>query len=109
VRAKLVEFRTHLKAFERSAGGNVAGAMAPETTPSAPAATAAIVTPASPAATVPAADQPKATEQVAPTDVSKHLDAITAILDQSTTGALTKTQTAELKKHFAELRALLIK
>ena len=92
VRAKLVEFRAHLKEFERSAGG-----------------TTEAMTPASPAATTPAPEQPKAAEQIAPADVSRHLDAISAILDQSKTGALTKTETAELKKHVAELRALLDK
>jgi hypothetical protein len=93
VRAKLVEFRTHLKAFERAAGSDATSAM----------------TPAPPAATTPAPEQPKAAEQVAPADVSRHLDAISAILDGSKTGALTKAQTAELKKHVAELRALLDK
>lgn len=38
-----------------------------------------------------------------------HLDAISAILNQSATGALTKAQTAEVKRHFAELRLLLQK
>jgi hypothetical protein len=40
-------------------------------------------------------------------DADKHLDAISAILNHSKTGALTKAQTTELKKHVAELRTLL--
>lgn len=96
VRAKLVEFRAHLTAFERSAGGHATDALAPGTSEM-------------PTAAATAADQAKATEQIAPADVITHLDAITAILDQSTTGALTKAQTAELKKHVTELRALLAK
>jgi hypothetical protein len=98
VRAKLMEFRTHLKEFERSAGGNASVAA---TSPAAAA--------ASDVTTTTAADQAKAPEAGAQADVSKHLDAISAILDKSATGALTKTQTAELKKHFAELRVLLAK
>ena len=43
IRAKLVEFRTRLKEFERSAGGGAAGAMAPS------AATGATTNPATPA------------------------------------------------------------
>ena len=49
----------------------------------------------------------KAAEPERAADANKHLDAISAILDQSKTGALTKAQTDELKKHVAELRALL--
>ena len=107
VRAKLVEFRTRLKEFERAAGGNAAAAVAPgvTTTPN-PADPA--TTPANPAM-APAADQVKAAEPVAKTEVTRHLDAISAILDQSKTGTLTKTQTTELKKHVDELRALLAK
>jgi hypothetical protein len=100
VRAKLVEFRTHLKAFEQAAGSNAAGETAP------PVATASTASPA-PAATMEPADQAKAADQVNRADVDKHLDAISAILDASKTGTLTKAQTAELKKHVAELRQAL--
>jgi len=108
VRAKLVEFRTRLKDFERAAG-NDTGAMAPgvatgtTTNPADPAAR-----PANPAM-APAADQAKAAAPAGQAEVTKHLDAISAILDQSKTGTLTKTETAELKKHVTELRALLVK
>jgi hypothetical protein len=126
VRAKLVEFRTHLKAFERAAGSNAAGVMAPPgatastanpadpTSPASPAMQpppASVTgtsgtTPPSPTATI-AADQAKAADQVNRAEVEKHLDAISTILDGSKTGTLTKAQTAELKKHVAELRQAL--
>lgn len=110
VRAKLVEFRGHLREFERAAGGSASTAMAPSVAadatanPANPANPAA--TPAAPAA-APAADQAKAAEQAGHSEADKHLDAISAILNQSKTGTLTRTQTAALKKHVAELRALL--
>ena len=53
------------------------------------------------------ADQAKAAEQVAQSEADKHLDAISEILNKSTTGALTKAETSELKKHVEQLRALL--
>ena len=125
IRAKLVEFRAHLKAFEKSAGGSESGAMAPSVATDAtanPANPAAPPTPATappnqaqapaPAtqaqATAPAT-QAQATEQAGPSEANKHLDAISAILDQSQTGTLTKAQTDSLKKHVAELRLLLAK
>ena len=46
IRAKLVEFRTHLKEFEHAAGGSAAGATAP------PAATGSTASPANPTSTV---------------------------------------------------------
>ncbi len=116
VRAKLVEFRNHLKEFERAASGSAPGAMAPgvatdaTANPSNPAAAPAnpAATAATPATAAPA-DQAKATEQAGHSEADKHLDAISAILNQSKTGTLTKAQTAALKKHVAELRALLDK
>jgi hypothetical protein len=42
-------------------------------------------------------------------DARKELDAISAILDASKTGTLTKAQTAEIKKHLENLRTLLAK
>ena len=101
VRAKLVEFRTHLKEFERAAGGSAAGAAPSLTTE----ATANPANPAAPAATP--ADQPKAAAPVGHAEADKHLDAISAILNQSKTGTLTKAQTAALKKRVAQLRVLL--
>lgn len=89
VRAKLVEFRTHLKAFEAAAGSG-----------SAPPAAAAQPENASAPAS---ADANAATNG----DAQKELDAISAILGQSPTGALTKVQAAEVKKHVETLRRLL--
>ena len=40
-------------------------------------------------------------------DAQKELDAISSILSGSKTGALTKAQTTQLKKHVENLRALL--
>lgn len=92
VRGKLAEFRTHLKEFERAAGG---------VTP--PPAAAA---PASEATMVPAA-QAKVPEQVQSAEAGKHLDAISAMIDRAQIRALTKAQAAELRKHVDLLRALL--
>jgi hypothetical protein len=83
------------------ATGSTTNPATPATSPAAAA--------ASGVTTATAADQAQAPAAGAQADVSKHLDAISAILDKSTTGTLTKTQTAELKKHFAELRVLLAK
>ena len=113
VRAKLVEFRGHLKEFERAAGGSTTGAMSPSLAPGTtanPANPASAMNPSNPSAASAApapADQPKTTEPSGHAEVDKHLDAISAILNQSKTGTLTKAQTAALKKHVAELRQLL--
>ena len=108
VRAKLVEFRNHLKEFERAASGSASGATAPSVATDASANPSSPATAAAPATAAPA-DQAKATEQAGHSEADKHLDAISAILNQSKTGTLTKAQTAALKKHVAELRALLDK
>jgi hypothetical protein len=126
IRAKLVEFRTQLKAFESAAGGASGGEMPPAApTPAtsnpanpanppsaAPPATppAASVSPASPTAAMDPADRAKAAAEVNATgnaEAQKELDAISAILGESKTGTLTKAQTAALKKHVDALRALL--
>jgi hypothetical protein len=113
VRAKLVEFRAHLKAFEKAAGGGESGAMPPsvatDATATNPASPAAAVNPRPPATAVAPADEPKAASPADNSEAEKHLDAISAILDESKTGTLTKAQTAALKKHVAELRMLLKK
>lgn len=117
VRAKLVEFRKHLKEFEKAAGGP-APADAPASAPVDPAASAAPpagvtgtsgMTPPPAAAATPMDQTTKgrAAEQMGHSEADKHLDAISAILDKSKTGTLTRAQTTELKKHVAELRALL--
>ena len=146
IRAKLTQFRSQLKEFEKAAGGAApsasagaaSGAMAPtpatgsSTSPANPASTPANpdpsqpspaspsqppssagavgtsgVTPSSPTASMSPSDQTKAAEQVTNAEADKHLDAITEILNASKTGALTKAQTTELKKHVEQLRALL--
>lgn len=131
IRGKLLEFRTHLKEFERAAGS---GAAAPTTASDAPASASEpapttpptmVTTPpagtsgSTPAPTATAAASPTATaataaDQAKPADermghaeADKELDAITAIIDKSKTGTLTKAQTAELKKHVETLRTLL--
>jgi len=135
VRGKLVELRTHLKDFERAAGG-VAGATAPSVAtdakassanpnpanPAPPASPATLTNPAgaaspanppaamitsSPATSMAPADQAKAAAPAGHSEADKHLDAISAILNASKTGALTKAETTELKKHVAELRQIL--
>jgi len=40
-------------------------------------------------------------------DAQKELDAISAVIAKSKTGALTKAQTAEIAKHLENLRTLL--
>jgi hypothetical protein len=138
IRAKLVEFRTHLKEFEKAAGGATTSTQpAPDAMPPS-AATASTTNPADPATSgqptkttppamvtrppagtvgtsgttssspEPTADQAKpATEQTGHAEADKELDAISAILNNSKTGTLTKAQTAQLKKHVEQLRALL--
>ncbi|HYT66554.1 MAG TPA: hypothetical protein VEL51_09065 [Vicinamibacterales bacterium] len=126
IRTKLAEVRTHLKMFEQSAGGtsspspteprpgDTTGGMAPAAAtgstgnpanPATPTGTSG-VTP-SPTANMNPADQTKASEQVGHAEADKHLDAISAILNSSKSGTLTRAQTAELKKHVAELRRIL--
>src|SRR2546430_1103495 len=80
VRAKLVEFRTHLKEFERAAGSHATGAMAPSGTPNQPG-----ITPASPTTEMAPADRAKAAAAVDHSEADKHLDAISAILSSSKT------------------------
>jgi surface antigen len=118
IRSKLVELRTHLKAFESAVGGPSGGAMppsapTPSTTnpadPASPASTAG-VSASSPTASMEPADRAKAESQVnaAPNaDAQKELEAISAILDASKTGSLTRAQTTTLKKHVETLRVLL--
>jgi len=139
IRAKLVDFRTHLNAFEKAAGGSTStqpasDAMAPSVAtgttanPANPAATPPTATAANPdpskpssgavgtsgttpstepTATMNPADRAAAAGAVNNADAQKELDAISAILSKSKTGALTRAQTAQLKKHVEALRALL--
>jgi DNA polymerase-3 subunit gamma/tau len=139
IRAKLVEFRSHLKEFEKAAGGSTpanaagqpGGSMPPSlatsstanpadpaaaaspaspaagATPSAPASS---VSPSSPTSAMSPADREHASADVnaaGNADAQKELDAISAILNASKTGTLTKAQTAQLKKHVEALRSLI--
>ena len=135
IKAKLAEFRTHLKAFEQAAGGVSAGTSSEPSDAMPPAAaTGSTSNPANPAIAATGAtgsnpppmtgaqppttagatgtsgaapDQPKAAEAAGHAEADKHLDAIDAIIAKSKTGTLTKAQTTELKKHVEELRKLL--
>jgi hypothetical protein len=127
IRGKLVEFRTHLKAFETAAGGSAPPSASTSTAPasaeppappaaappSAPTpATSSPVSPASPTATMDPSDRARAESAVSAgsnADAQKELDAISAIVGRSKTGTLTRAQTAELKKHVENLRVLLAK
>jgi hypothetical protein len=141
IRAKLVEFRTHLKAFEKAAGGSASSAST-DNPPSAMPPSAATGTTANPAnptsgtastanptgsdrtkpnppsamtgatgttGTTPASSSPSASsaETNANAAAQTELAAIDAILNASKTGALTKAQTAQLRRHVEALRALL--
>jgi hypothetical protein len=132
IRAKLVEFRTHLKEFEKSAGG--AQPPSPAAAPSSPAmpaaapdSTASSTNPASAvtgatgtsgseqtkpgvtgtSGTTPAAAPAGSADQSPNATAQSELAAIDAILATSKTGALTKAQTDEVKRHLEALRALL--
>lgn len=94
IRAKLAEFRTHLRAFEEAAGGTT-------TNPSMPTSPA---NPPNPSGDVNATANANA---AANADAQKELDAIAAILGNSRTGALTRAQGAQIRKHVERLRALL--
>jgi hypothetical protein len=143
IRSKLVEFRTHLKEFEKAAGGAApspastaaaneaspaaappAAAAAPPTGSTPPSSAPASATPpaaapasATPPAAAPASAASSATPSATGTTGSSEqnvneaaraeLAAIDAILAKSKTGALTKTETSELKQHVEALRALL--
>ena len=133
-----IEFRQHLKEFEKAAGGATKtepasdAAMPPSAatastanpaTPTAAASGSAAADPArptssgavgtsgstsaDPTATMTPTDRENASAAVNTAEAQKELDAISAILDKSKTGTLTKAQTTELKKHVEILRALL--
>jgi hypothetical protein len=127
IRGKLVEFRTHLKEFEKAAGSSSATTStqpAPDAMPPS-AATSTTANPANPATPTPTgttgSTPPAAATSAEPTtsaaqapaaaashaDADKELDAISEILTQSKSGALTKAQTTELRKHVETLRALI--
>lgn len=113
IRAKLVDFRTHLKAFKEAAGGSATEPRSGDTTAANPAqptsggATGTSGVTTSPTGSMNPADQARAADQVNRVEADKHLQAISDILEQSKSGALTKEQTTELKKHVDELRKLI--
>lgn len=148
IRAKLVDFRAHLKEFEKASGGAVSTQPASDPAMPPSAATGTTTNPANPTSTtgttssatdptkptsgtaatagvagaagtsgttaasdptssMTPADRASAASAVSIADAQKELDAISAILDKSKTGALTKAETAQLKKHVANLRTLL--
>ena len=117
IRAKLVEFRTHLEQFEKAANPPQQPAMA---TP--PPAATATPPPATPPATPPTTTAPPTTPPttppnepeeedeivpVSPKEVLKHIGAIEAIIN--TQAALTPAQVDQLKMHVAELRRIIEK
>ena len=113
IRAKLVDFRTHLKAFKEAAGGSATEPRSADTTaanptqPTSGGATGTSGVTTSPTGSMNPADQARAADQVNRVEADKHLQAISDILDQAKSGALTKEQTTELKKHVDELRKLI--
>lgn len=113
IRAKLSDFRKHLKAFEKVAGGEQSAdassaAPPPSSAPPPPSsATGAGVAGATGTSGTMPPDPATPAESSSSADIDKHLNAISDILEKSTTGALTKAETAELKTHVAELRKLL--
>jgi hypothetical protein len=109
IRAKLAEFRTHLRAFEEAAGGAASGSdamppAAPTPTTTNPSNPTSPANPPNPSGDVNATANANA---AANADAQKELDAIAAILGNSRTGALTKAQGAQIRKHVERLRALL--
>lgn len=103
IEAKLVEFRTHLKAFERAAGGGIP-APAPAETPS-EAGTSPALTSAPADAAVPApADH--AAEAIDGDAARTHVEALDDILSGAAASSLTTSQIDELKTHVAELKRL---
>jgi hypothetical protein len=113
IRAKLIEFRAHLKDFEKAAGGAAAAAPA-----NAPSATSAAPSPspaaASPATAATAAPEPAAAspDQASSEDAARHIQAIETILSSSPADApltLDKTQVEQLRLHLTLLKKIVDK
>ncbi len=131
IRAKLVEFRTHLQEFERAAGGGAASPASTSASPSPAAATSATTT--APSTTAPSTTAPSTTTPSTTTPAMSHIQAIEAILDGrsgsatsgtagttagtsgSTAGStasagdvmLDRAQVEQVRMHLNELRKLL--
>lgn len=77
------------------------------TDPAKPTGTTGSTAAGDPTATMSPADRSAASGAVSNADAQKELDAISAIIASSKTGALTKAQTAEIAKHLETLRTIL--
>ncbi len=134
IRTKLVELRSHLRQFERAAGGSTAGTTGTQTDPAAtnpnvpatttpPAGTPPSTTP--PSTTPPSTTPPTGTDPSSPAttgttgmetgnnaDVMRHLTAIETLLmmqDESGGLTLTKAQVEQLRTHWAALKVAIEK
>jgi hypothetical protein len=130
IRAKLLEFRTHLKAFEQAADAATPSAestaapaaSAPATPPATPETSATQPEPSTPQAAAPTSaatagavgtsgtTAPSATDarsSDAQVQANRELDAIQAILAQAKNGRLDQAQVDELKTHLAQLRQVI--
>jgi hypothetical protein len=113
IRAKLIEFRAHLKDFEKAAAG--ASAAAPANAPS-PTSAAPSPSPAaaSAAAAATAAPEPAtaSSDQASSEDAARHIQAIETILSSSPADApltLDKTQVEQLRLHLTLLKKIVDK
>jgi hypothetical protein len=125
VRAKLVEFRTHLEQFEKAANPPQPAAMAtpppaattppatpPTTPPATPPTTPPTAPPTTPPATPPTTTPPTEPDEdeivpISPKEALKHIEAIEAIV--STQAPLSPAQVDQLKMHVSELKRLIEK
>jgi hypothetical protein len=125
IRAKLVEFRTHLSQFEKAAGSEAAASSSPApsspaSSSPAPAASAPTAAPSTPPAEQSAAT-PQRSESMGQNSALGHVDAIEAILNARASGSaqapaantggitLDTAQVEQLRSHLAELRKALEK
>ncbi|HEX2456546.1 MAG TPA: hypothetical protein VHI99_22800 [Vicinamibacterales bacterium] len=113
IRAKLIEFRAHLKDFEKAAGGASAAAAAnapsPTTAAPSPGPAAASAATAATAAPEPAA---ASSDQASSEDAARHIQAIETILSSSPADApltLDKTQVEQLRLHLTLLKKIVDK
>jgi hypothetical protein len=113
IRTKLVELRSHLKQFERAAGGGGAATAGTQpdpamTNPTAPPATTPPAgTPPTQGTTPPAMQGTTGTAQAGNAEVARHIAAIEALLqmqDESGGLTLTKAQVEQLRTHWAALK-----
>ena len=112
IRAKLVEFRAHLKDFEKAAGSATAAPAAPAATAATPssaaAASSSAAAPTSPESAPAAATEPSAQE------AAQHIQAIEAILTGTSAApdaplTLDKSQVEQLRLHLSQLKKIVDK